>query len=339
MTARTFRLLALLLVLSGSFVAQQPLYTLKVDVPWVVVDVTVTDPAGRTVSDLTSEDFEVLENGVPQELQSFTPTSAPYNILLLFDRSGSTEHKWSFMQQATAGFIAHLRPQDRIAIDSFDFEFQPLARWSYRRDLSLDSLKELTQSGKSVGGTALYGALETAVKTEFKNTPGRRAMVVLTDGRDTAVYKDFVARNRRTSAADDRKFQRTLKTLRQSRIPLYIVALNTEVNLEPNLTGGDEYRNLRTIFPNTSIADDFLREVRTRLELLARESGGRVLYPASMEDVAPLYEQISREIGSAYSLAYIPADSKADGKLRRIEVRVADATLKLSQSRSAYFAK
>src|SRR5262245_24390154 len=98
----TVRLLALVLVTGAMLRAQEPLYTLKVDVPWVVVDVTVTDPNGRTVSDLTHDDFEVLENGVPQQVRSFTPIATPYNVLLLFDRSGSMEHKWPFMLRAAA---------------------------------------------------------------------------------------------------------------------------------------------------------------------------------------------------------------------------------------------
>src|SRR5262249_51797020 len=162
-----------------------------VDVPWVTVDVTVTDPSGKTVSDLKVEDFQVFENGVPQQIHAFAPISAPYNVLLLYDRSGSTEHKWSFMQRATAGLITNLRAQDRIAIDSFDFEFDSITRWTYKRDLSFSALADLTRS-KSSGGTAFYNALETALKNEFKNVSGRRAIVVLTDGRDTSMYNEVI---------------------------------------------------------------------------------------------------------------------------------------------------
>src|SRR5579862_9854571 len=121
MTRVFLRLTLLIFIVAATVVAQEPLYTLQVNVPWVTVDVTVTDPAGRCVSDLTRNDFQVYENGVPQTINAFAPVSMPYNILLLFDRSGSTEHKWQFMLRAAAGFIENLRPQDRVAIDSFDF--------------------------------------------------------------------------------------------------------------------------------------------------------------------------------------------------------------------------
>ncbi len=76
-----------------------------------------------------------------------------------------------------------------------------------------------------------------------------------------------------------------------------------------------------------------------RMEMLAAESGGRILFPKEIEDIVPLYERIGKELGSAYTLAYISDDSKSDGSLRRIEVRAADGTLRLSQSRTAYYAR
>src|SRR5690349_3703774 len=99
------RLLFWTLVSAATLLGQQPLYTLKVEVPWVNVDVSVTDSAGKNVSNLTLDDFQVYENGVRQKIDAFSPVSAPYNVLLLFDRSGSTEHKWQFMLRAVAGFI------------------------------------------------------------------------------------------------------------------------------------------------------------------------------------------------------------------------------------------
>src|ERR1044072_2435117 len=116
MRCTSVRLLVLILVTAGCVLGQDPLYTLKVDVPWVSVDVTVTDHSGKTVGDLKLEDFRIFENGIPQEIYSFNPISAPYNVLLMFDRSGSTEHKWLFMERAVGRLIANLRPQDRIAL-------------------------------------------------------------------------------------------------------------------------------------------------------------------------------------------------------------------------------
>jgi VWFA-related protein len=325
------------MVSAACLFGQEALYTLKVEVPWVTVDVTVTDHSGRSVGNLKSSDFEVFENGVPQKIDAFAPVTMPYNILLLFDRSGSTEHKWYFMLKAVAGFIENLRPQDRIAIDSFDFGFAPIAPWTSRRDLSLTALSDLVRP-RNVGGTAFYSALETVLHKEFKTIAGRRAVVVLTDGRDTSLYKQIIAHNRMVSIATEHGFQKTLKAAREQHVPIYFIAMNTDLNYEPNVSGGDEYRNLDILFPESTIPDDYLKEVRTGMEQLAGVSGGRVLYPKNSDEIVPLYREIGRELGTAYSLAYISNDSKSDGTLRRIEVRATDASLHLSQSRTSYVA-
>ena len=332
------RLLLLAVVTTTALIGQETLYTLKVDVPLVSVDITVTDAFGKTVNDLSAQDFQVLENGIPQQIRYFSPVSSPYNILLLFDRSGSTQHKWPFMQKAVAGFVANLRPQDRIAIDCFDFEFETLAGWSDRRDKALEALTRLTTS-KTIGGTALYRALDTALRRQFKDIAGRRALVVLTDGRDTSLYKGILAQNRMMNTDEDRPFQRTLRLAGDQRIPIYFVAMNTDLNFEPNIGGSDEYRNLQVIFPKSSIAEAYLNGVRSRMQQLAERSGGRMLYPRRIEDIVPLYERIGRELGTSYSLGYTPAEERSDGSLRRIEIRTADPALRLTQSRTAYYAK
>ena len=332
------RLLALALVTTTALIGQETLYTLKVDVPLVSVDILVTDQFGKIVNDLSADDFQVLENGIPQQVRYFSPVSSPYNVLLLFDRSGSTQHKWPFMQKAVAGFVASLRPQDRIAIDSFDFEIETLANWSDRRGAAVEAIQRLT-TPKAAGVTAFYQALETALRREFKNVPGRRALVVLTDGRDTSLYQGVIARNRMLSNEEDRPFQRALRLAGSQRIPIYFVAMNTDLNFEPNLGGGDEYRNLQVLFPKSPIADAYLNGVRSRMQQLAERSGGRILYPRKMEDIVPLYEGLGRELGTSYSLGYTPSNERVDGSLRRIEIRTMDPTLRLTQSRTAYYAK
>src|SRR5262245_5122899 len=100
--------------------AQEPVYTLKVNVPLVTVDVAVFDTANRPLTALSVEDFRVYEDGVPQQIRNFSSVSTAYNILLLFDRSGSTENQWPLMQRAVAEFVENLRPQDRAAVAAFD---------------------------------------------------------------------------------------------------------------------------------------------------------------------------------------------------------------------------
>lgn len=338
MPRTVFRLVLASFVSGAWLLAQEPPYTLRVDVPFVSVDVTVTDAAGKIVGDLAQNDFDLFEDGIRQKIRYFSPVSAPYNIFLLFDRSGSTQHKWPFMQKAVAGFIANLRPQDRIAIGTFDYEFQMHVDWTGDRGKAVVALPDLIRP-KAIGGTNFYDALEHVLSREFRKVTGRRALVVLTDGRDTSLYREIFMKNRVLDPSEDRGYQKVFKAARQQRLPAYFVAVNTDRNFEPNTQGGDEYRNLMTIYGNSSTPRQYLTQVRIRMEQIAEVTGGRILFPARIEDIVPLYEQAGRELGTAYSLGYVSSNAPSNGAFRKIEVRTREGGLKLSQSRTGYYAR
>jgi Ca-activated chloride channel family protein len=338
MSRTLLRLLVVGFVSARWVSAQLPDYTLKVDVPFVFVDVTVKDLAGKIISGLPHDVFELYENGMRQEIRYFSPVSTPYNILLLFDRSGSTQDKWQLMQRAVAGFIANLRPQDHIAIATFDSELQPQLSWTNDREKAVLSLPQLIRPQK-LGGTDFYGAVEQSLRHEFTKISDRRALIILTDGRDTSIYKELMLRNRLLEPEEDRRYQRVLKTARNQRIPIYIIAFNTDQNLEPNRLGADEYRSLQVVFPRTAIPDRYLTGVRNRMEQLAEVSAGRVLYPKQLDDIVPLYEQISRELGTSYTLGYVSPHASKDVSFQQIEVRTQNPSLRVTQSRSGYYAR
>ncbi|HEU5238268.1 MAG TPA: VWA domain-containing protein [Pyrinomonadaceae bacterium] len=338
MTRTFFRLLAACFVSVALISAQEPDYTLKVDVPFVSVDVTVQDATGKAVNDLPKEAFVLYENGVRQDITHFLPVSTPYNVVLLFDRSGSTQDKWLLMQRAVAGFIASLRPQDRIAIATFDYSVQVQLPWTSDRTKALLVLPQLVQPNR-VGGTDFYGSVDQTLRREFKKVTGRRALIVLTDGRDTSLYKDAVNRRRVLEPKQDHPYQTALKSARSQRVPIYFIAFNTDKNFEPNMIGGDEYRSLRLIFPNSPIADRYLVGVRNRMEELADVSGGHVLFPQRLEDIVPLYQSIGSELGTSYTLGYVSSSAATESSFRKIEVHAQDTRLRLRQSRNGYSAK
>jgi Ca-activated chloride channel family protein len=333
-----FRLILLAFVSAGAVSAQGPDYALKVDVSVVSVDVTAHDSSGNTIKDLPADAFGLYENGVRQTVRYFLPVSAPYDILLLFDRSGSTQDKWPLMQRAVAGFITNLRQQDRIAIATFDSDFEMQQQWTADRKSALLTLPQLLQASR-IGETNFYDAVVQGLRREFRKERGRRALVVLTDGRDTSFYKDVVNRNRVLDSKDERRFQNAMKAARTERIPIYVIGFNTDKNLQPNVSGGDEYRRLRTLFPDSDIPKRYLVGVRQRIEQLAEVSGGRVLFPETLEDIVPLYQQIGRELGTSYSLGYVSSNTAKDGSFRRIEVRTTRDGLQFSQSRDGYYAQ
>jgi VWFA-related protein len=316
--------------------AQESVYTLKVDVPVVSVDVAVFDADNKPVTLLGMEDFLIYEDGIPQQIRNFSPVSTPYNILLLFDRSGSTESQWKLMRSAVAGFLRNLRPQDGAAVVAFDADYQRLSGWSVGHESTLKSLDALLEPHpESNGVTELYRALEHAVDREFRGVTGRRALIAFTDGRDDSLSRETVSKNRVVGTAEDRSFQKTLRSIQKQQTPIYFVAVNTDRNLDPTDPGVD-YLRLRKIFPDSAIPLQFLSEARTRMEAIANASGGRVFFPERIEDVIPLYDQVGREISSSYSLGYAPMSARKDDRLRHVEVRARGDGRRVWQSRTAY---
>src|SRR5262245_55252657 len=137
------RLLLLLTVTAALTLAQGPLYTLKIDVPMVFVDATVLGPDNKPVTNLIEKDFVILEDGVPQQIRSFGSAASPFYVLLLFDRSGSTQSQWTLMQTAVARFLENLRKQDKPAIAAFDAEFEILSGWKDSPGYALKALDAL----------------------------------------------------------------------------------------------------------------------------------------------------------------------------------------------------
>jgi VWFA-related protein len=302
-------LLLLVMPFGAELFGQDTPFALKVNVAQIPLDVTVHDSGDNPVSTLTRDDFLVFENDVPQDIQYFEATAAPYHVLLLFDISGSTTQRFPFMLEAANRFLANLRSQDQVALASFDVKVTRLVEWRTARGQS-----QQVPISPMNGGTDLYGALLWAAQ-EMSQMTGRKGVIVLTDGIDRRLAAVRPAMN------EGRDFQHVLDAMARSRSQVYFVAINTDLNPD---------------FPGRSPA----ALPRQRMEKLAQHSGGRVLFPKTIEDVAPLYVEIAKQFGASYSLAYGSTRPSPDGTYRRIDVRLKGAApgLRIAQSRAGYYA-
>jgi Ca-activated chloride channel family protein len=317
--------------LSGRIFGQEPM-TLRVDVALVTVDVEVTDANERLVTTLSKEDFQIREDGLLQEIRSFDSIDAPYNVLLLFDCSASTEPHWPFLVQAMNTFTRTLRPKDRIAIAQFGGEFKMLRTWFARTSASI-SVNVETRDPVCIS-TDFYGAVRQATE-ELKSVTGRKGVVILTDGvhvgipfQKAAVSSPFA---RFVNSVDEPAFQSLLRFIAGRSVVLYFVAVDTDLNPRGDGTGDAGAFNPQDIYNK--------QQVRSRLEQLATATGGRVVFPDKPEDVVSLYERMARDLGKAYSLGYSPSNLQKDGTYRKIEVRVRDQSLRVRQSRDGYPAR
>ncbi len=337
LAARAVSIMAAGVLSVSTYSARAQDFTLSVDVPVVSIDVSVTDEAGQPVDGLRVEDFEILENGEPQQARYFGSSTAPYHVYLLFDSSGSTRHKWSFMRRAARGFVEFIKPQDRVSLGIFDARLRTLTDWDDSGEQTLDALNPITSGWRPAGTTEFYRSLERAIERSFKGIRERRAIIVLTDGRDTSLYKEILRHNRVMRPEDDRRFGKLYRAAADRGVPVYFIAVNTDLNLDGNTEGADEHRNLEIIYGDSPVPKQYLEQVRVRMERVAEISGGQVLFPKTLDDVVPLFEQVGRTLGQSYSIGYIPKIEGPDPVLRRIVVRTGNRLHSVRQSRAGYY--
>jgi Ca-activated chloride channel family protein len=154
-------------------------YTETVDVDVVQVTTTVTDATGQFVKGLARDQFRVSEDGVVQRLTAFAGENIPLEVVVAVDVSESMTDAMSTLKAAVRTFLGALRPQDQVSLLAFNDNIFTLARRSTDPQARLKAVDRLTPWG----GTALYDAILTSLATIGKQ-PGRRALVVFTDGED-----------------------------------------------------------------------------------------------------------------------------------------------------------
>src|SRR5690349_5254386 len=203
---------------------------IRTDTQLVSVPAVVTDSAGHPLSGLKAENFRVIEDGQAQTIANFGTTETPFEIALLLDTSGSTRDDVALIRDAAASFIAALRPGDRVGIVAFNTArngndsvatVDVLSRLTSDRD----ELRKAIENLGSSSGTPYYDALQKVVDAVFQNPPsdevrGRRAVVALTDGVDSASNSDFATAKLKLS---------------QAGVACYFVQINTEDFVEDRL--------------------------------------------------------------------------------------------------------
>jgi Ca-activated chloride channel homolog len=269
----------------GAQLPQRPSFRAGVDI--VSLNVTVTDPSGRYVTDLTPDQFSVIEDGVSQEVIHFARSNVPIALSLLLDTSASMQDRLTTAQDAAVGFARRLRPQDLAQLIDFDRDVKVLQPFT-GDGAALERAIRRTTSG---GSTSLYNAVYIAMK-ELKKVRAtseaevrRQALVVLSDGEDTSSLVTY---------------DELLDLAKRSETAIYAIGLRSRVEL---LERG-------------------FREADFVLRQLGQETGGRAFFPAQVEDLAGVYAQIADEISSQYSLGYVSKNTRRDGAWRRVVVRV-----------------
>jgi len=306
--------------------------TIRVQVEMVSLPVVAITREGKRVTDLAKDDFEVLEDGAPQEIAGFAATDEPISVALAIDSSGSTEQRLARMQNEAIQFVNQLHPDDEVAVIGFAEDVSLLTDFSINRDRNAYGIKE-TRSG---GWTVLYEAVWLALEEVVKPKKERTALVMFTDGVDTASHK-----------ATEKE---TLELAAETKATIYSIYFNTEWDVQRPLggvptvggiplPGGPPVVRPPIYGPGGpgSTQYEYTRG-REYLKKLAENSGGMVFDALQMEDLAPAFDEIAKELASQYSIGYYSTNQKHDGKFRKIEVKVKKPGV-VARTKKGYYAQ
>jgi Ca-activated chloride channel family protein len=288
-------------------VADTPKFS--VDVNLVTAAFTVRDSAGALIPLLTRADFNVFEEGDPQEIRLFSrEEELPLTLGLILDRSPSESHfEQENIHAAITFFRRVLRPQDRAMIVAFGDRIKLICDLTADRDRLEASLKkmrkiysEVPRVGPAIersGGSAVVDSVYWPVVEKLKGIAGRKALIMIGDGKENSSDKTM------TDAID---------------------ALQTEDTIFYGLDNGGantaENRRLRNLMPP-----------------MAEESGGRV-FDLKTVKLAEAFTEIEQELRTLYTIGYVTSHPQRDGRFRKIEIRPKEARY-LVRARTGYFAR
>jgi VWFA-related protein len=311
--------------------------TIRVAVEMVSLPVVVTTRDGKRITDLKKEDFQVFEDGVPQQIAGFAATDEPISVLLALDTSGSTEQKLAMIQNEAIEFVNRLHPDDSVAILSFASDVNLLEDFSIDRDKNAYGIKE-TRPG---GWTVIYEAVWLALEEVLKPVKERKALVLFTDGVDTASRK-----------ASEKE---TLELAKETYATVYSVYYNTEADMyqrgmqgtRPGIggyPGGYPIPGSPPIGGPPIYGPGGAGSTRGEymaghnyLQKLSEASGGIVVDALGERDIGNAFEQIAKELASQYSIGYYPSNTAHDGKFRKVEVRLSKPGL-VARTKKGYTA-
>jgi VWFA-related protein len=323
---------ALLIVIPAGVRAQQPDDVITTDTALVQLNVGVVDKQGNAITSLSRNDFAVFEDGVRRPIMSFEPTEAPFSLVLLLDMSGSTVNFRQQIQGAALRFLDALSPEDRVAVVQFNGKgVKSLLGFSTDRRRIAYAITEL--AGGS-GDTPLYDALKYSLRELAHEGKRRKAIVVLTDGLDTEVRNGDRAI---VAKASDAEVSTAIKAETNSQVVTVLNQADREgVTIFPlALPSGDPKR---LPLPDPAITAMY-GAARTRLQLLADRTGGRMHEIRRLDDLARLYAQVAADLRALYTIAYQPPNQRShDGKWREIRVEIARADL-VASTKPGYYAR
>jgi VWFA-related protein len=267
-----------------------------VNVDLTNVSFSVTDRTGRFVAGLKQDDFTVEEDGIKQEIKSFSrENELPLTIGMLIDKSPSVGSVFGDERSTAISFLdTTLRQNDLAMVISFDRTVTLEEDFTSNKQV----LRRAINGVKIGNGTSVYDAVFLACDEQLKKESGRKAIILISDGQDT------------TSKV---RISEALTAAQRSEAVIYSIS---------NRIGG--FFNER----GSGSAETLKR--------FSLETGGTVYFVSGRSDLTEVFAQIADELRSQYSLAYVSSNPARDGKFRRIRIVPKEATNKVKAREGYY---
>jgi Ca-activated chloride channel homolog len=288
--------LTVVILLLGAF----PCAQFKVDTLLINVVATVVDGKGRTVPNLTSDDFILEEDGQPQTITHLLPSAdLPISIGVVLDVSNSMQSKIRTAQRAVDRFFSVIQKDDEVFLMTFTLRASLIADFTSDRT----KLRNALMTGVNLsGGTALYDSLYQALQKVQQGRYQKKAILLVTDGEDVHSLT---------------RFDKALQYIREADMLVYSIGIKGapgfDMGTDP-LSG-----NARSSTPNYTTVDMKV------LNQFGEASGGRAweISEATFgRNMDAVIDTIAAELRSQYSIGYYPSHPKKDGKWHSIRIRM-----------------
>ena len=281
----------------------------KVKTSYVSMDVIVPDLISTAVT-LDKKDFRVFEDDKPVDIESFSKTEAPFDIVLLLDLSGSTSEKVGLIRKTTRRFVEMKRPGDRVAVVAFHSSPTVVSTFESDSQVLLSRLKDIKGSGGSQIWDAVKFGLDMLDKDGEKGR--RKAIVLMSDGADNSLMY-FTGFGSTIGFAD------LVEAVQRGSTAIFPIYLDTE--------GSD------------AISKRIYAEARRTLSYLADQSGGKMYYAKKIEDLTTVYDTVLKDVGTVYSLGFEPDEGDNKNRWRTLRVIIQSHPELKVKHRPGYFVK
>lgn len=288
-----------------------------VDTNLITTPVSVLDRQGRFIPGLKKKDFKIYEDGVLQTIDTFISSEMPFTVVLMIDVSPSTRYKLDDIHYAAITFLNQLRPADKVMVVAFDQRVKILAEPTTDRKELYGAIYK-AQFGS---GTSLYDAVDYISNIDLVTSPGRKAIVIFSDGVDTT--------SRRAS------YESTIAGVEEIDALIYPIRYNTQApNSMPNMGIDPQVYAQLPQAVRDMIARNVSRNVgrgqsheeysrgKAYLEALATTSGGRAFDAETLQNMEASFSGVAEELRRQYSLGYYSNKEGQPGERKHIKVQV-----------------